>query len=55
MFFNVARVPKSCKLNIFFILVIIRSIEMLHVFQRIESIHETQAGFSLEYQNMIYI
>ena len=24
---------------------------MLHMFQRVESIHETQVGFSLEYQN----
>ena len=27
-------------------------IEMLHVFQRVESIHKTQPGFSLEYQNL---
>ena len=27
-------------------------IEMLHVFQKVESIHTTQAGISLEYQNM---
>ena len=27
-------------------------IRMMHVFQRIESIHETQAGFSLKYKNI---
>ena len=27
-------------------------IEMLHLFQRVEFIHETQAGFSFEYQNI---
>ena len=27
---------------------------MLHVLQRIESIHEMQAGYSLEYQNIQY-
>ena len=27
-------------------------IKMLHVFQKVESIHKTQAGFSLEYQSM---
>ena len=47
-------VPKSQKLNIsfFFLLTIIMCIEMLHLFQRVESIRETQAGPYLENQNI---
>ena len=56
MFLNVARVRKNCKLDIFFqfflLSIRIMDIEMLVVFQRVESIHETQAWFSLEYQNV---
>ena len=59
MFCNVAHVPISCKLNIFFflfylsfLLITIICIGMLYMFQRVESIHEMPAGFSLEYQNM---
>ena len=53
MFHNVAGVPKNCKLNNFFPFFHFFSgrimyIEMLHVFQRVESIHKTKAGFSLE-------
>ena len=47
------------KVNIFFFLfllffVLIRNMymEMLHVFERLESIHKKQTGFSLEYQNI---
>ena len=37
---------------LFFILIRNICIEMLHVFQRDESIYKMQAGFSLEYQNI---
>ena len=36
---------------LFFLLIRIMYREMLHVFQRVESIHKTQTGFSLEHQN----
>ena len=59
MFHNVACVSKKFRLNeyflpffIFFLLIRIMCIKMLHVFQMIESIHETQAGYSLEYENI---
>ena len=57
MFLNVARVRKNCKLDfsifsVFLLSIRIMYIEMLVVFQRVESIHETQAWFSLEYQNV---
>ena len=65
IFRNVARVPKNCKLDIFFshfflffwnylhrlfklfklLAIRIVCVEVLHVFQRVESIHDTKAGF----------
>ena len=62
IFRNVARVPKNCKLDIFFshfflffrnylhrlfklLAIRIVCLEVLHVFQRVESIHDTKAGF----------
>ena len=44
MFCNAARVLKSCKRNIM-------CIEMLHVFQIVESIHETQVLCRIIYNN----
>ena len=34
---------------LFFVVIEIMCIKMLHVFQRVEPIHKTQARFSLEY------
>ena len=62
IFRNVARVPKNCKLDIFFshfflffrnylhrlfklLAIRIVCLEVLHVLQRVESIHDTKAGF----------
>ena len=55
---NVAHVPKSFELNcfssffLFLFLIIIMCFKMLHMFQRVESTHETQARFSLKYLNI---
>ena len=55
---NVACVPKSFEMNcfssffFFLFLIIIMCIKMLHMFQRVESTHETQARFSLKHQNI---
>ena len=58
VFCNAACVAKSCKLNIFFLfsfdflLIRILCIKMLDVFQTVEIYSWTDAGLSLEYQNI---
>ena len=51
IFHNLANAQRNYNLNIFVFLffLFLSQLEMLHMFQRVESINEMQGGFSLEY------